>query len=68
MSSFLRAIYNVFNNSPAQKSDYIEITSSTVFPLEFCSTRCVENIQVAERAKLIVPNLKQYLEGVKKQK
>lgn len=68
VSSFLRAIYNVFNNSPARKSDYIEFTSSTVFPLEFCSTRWVENIQVAERAKLIVPNLKQYLEGVKKAK
>ena len=50
VNSTLRGMYRLFKDSPARRADYTKMTGSTVFPLKFCSTRWVENRNVAERA------------------
>lgn len=62
---FLRAIYNLFKNVPARRSDYIKCSGSYKFPLKFCPVRWLQNIQVAERAEDILPNLGKYVSFVK---
>lgn len=36
---FLRAIYNIFKNVPARRSDYTKSSGSYKFPLKFCPVR-----------------------------
>ncbi|CAI6352627.1 unnamed protein product [Macrosiphum euphorbiae] len=62
---FLRAIYNNFKNVPARRSDYTKCSGSYKFPLKFCPVRWLQNIQVAERAEEILPNLLKYVNFVK---
>lgn len=61
---FLRAVYNLFKDSPARRADYIRYSKSEVFPLKFCAVRWVESGRVAERALQILPALKKYVQGV----
>lgn len=65
--SFLRALHNYFKDRPARRADYNAIFD-TDCPLKFCGTRWLENIDVAKRAREILPNVKQYVEKVKKEK
>lgn len=46
----LKSLWYLFNESPARRADYTEVTGSTLFPLQFCGTRWVEDSIVAERA------------------
>ena len=48
VNSVLRAMCNVFKDSPARRSDYIHITGSTKFPKKFCQVRWVENTTVRQ--------------------
>lgn len=50
VNGLLSALYYLFKDSPARREDYSKVSGSTVFPLEFCSARWVENVPVAERA------------------
>ena len=45
----LKSCYQILDDSPARRDDYISITKSTKFPLAFCSTRRVEEKPVADR-------------------
>lgn len=36
---FLRAIYNLFKNTPSRRADYIQFTGCSIFPKKFCSVR-----------------------------
>lgn len=65
---FLRVIYNLFKNSPARKADYIRYSGSRKLPKKFCGTRWLQNVNVAERAQDMLPNLKQYVKGVRDDK
>lgn len=65
VNSQLRALYNLFKDSPARRSHYTSVTSSTVFPLKFCQVRWAENSKVAERALSILPHVKKYVSSAK---
>lgn len=64
---FLRALYNLFKDVPARRGDYAAITKSEMFPIKFCSIRWLENIAVANRALIMLPNLKKYVEAIVKE-
>ena len=38
IDGILRALYNLFNDSPAKREDYKTITGSDIFPLQFLVT------------------------------
>ncbi|KAG8180576.1 hypothetical protein JTE90_018195 [Oedothorax gibbosus] len=61
--TFLRAIYNLFKNSPARRGIFIDVTNASVFPKKFCAVRWLENIDVAQRAIEILPNLQKFVEA-----
>ena len=61
--AFLRAIYNLFKNSPARRGIFIDVTNASVFPKKFCAVRWLENIDVAHRAIEILPNLRKFVEA-----
>lgn len=47
---FLHSIYNLAQNVPARRPDFVSRTGSTVFPLKFCSVRWLENAEGASSA------------------
>ena len=65
---FLRVLYYLFLHVPARREDYTKYSGSTIFPLKFCTVRWVENFSVAGRALQIIPHVRKYVEGVKKDK
>ena len=67
IDSFLRALWYLFHNSLARRGDFTAVTGSTVFPLQFCAMRWVEDEKVAERAIEIWPNTEQYITHVLKE-
>lgn len=58
----------LFKDVPARREDYTEVTGSTSFPLDFCSHRWLENVEVAEWALQILPSLKTYISAAKTKK
>ena len=66
IDGILRALYYLFEDSPAKREDYTSITDSTIFPLNFCATRWVEDDKVAQRALEIWPNVQKYIKEVLK--
>jgi len=65
---FLRSLYYLFLHVPSRRADYIKYSASTVFPLKFCAVRWVENFSVAARAIQVIPHVRNYIRGVKKDK
>ena len=62
---FLRSLWYLLNESPARRQDFIEITGCTIyFPLQFCGTRWIEDINVAERAIFIWDSIEKYFEHI----
>ena len=47
----MKAVWQIFYDSPARRDDYISVTGSTSFLHHFGATRWVESKGVAERAK-----------------
>lgn len=67
----MTASFWLFHNSPARKGDFIEANSKTKnveFPASFCATRWVENANVAKVGRSLIPNLKNYVDFVRKNK
>ena len=50
VKKILKAVYQIFHDSPAQRADCIEVTGSEQFPLPFCGTRWIEDQNVSLRA------------------
>ena len=50
LEKVLKAMWKLFNDSPARRDLYIQLNTSDVFPLMFCQTRWVEDEPVAIRA------------------
>ena len=50
--------YNLLNDSPARRDDYVSHTGCNVFPLLPCSTRWTEDVPVAMRLILIWSDIK----------
>ena len=69
IDGILKALYNLFPDSPAKREDYKKIIGSKVFPLPFSETRWIEDKKVADRALEIWPNIaKDVSETLKKTK
>jgi hypothetical protein len=66
LHGFLRALYYLFKNSPARRSDYVAITGSNVFPKKFCLIRWTENVAVTTRAMSILTHVRKYVQHVEK--
>lgn len=66
--TFLRALYNFFKDSPAQRSDFLYYSGSSLMPLKFCPVRWLNNSKVTERALEILPHLRTYKESLERDK
>ena len=53
----LKGLYALFNDTPARRSDYIDITGSNLFPKSFCATKSIEDSDVAESSIEIWDNI-----------
>ena len=63
--SVLCAVYRLFKDSPARRSDFTSITGCTLFPLKFCRVRWVENVSVATRCLDVFPSIQQFMKKAK---
>ena len=50
IGKILKALYKIFNESPARCDVYLHEGTSEVFPMKVCSTRWIEDQPVADRA------------------
>lgn len=66
IKSFLCALHRIFHQTPARRDDFMTITDSDIFPLQFCPHRWVENSAVASRALLVLENVKKYIKTISK--
>ena len=57
----LKALYNMFDESPAKREDYRNITKSDVFPLPFLDIDQLKTKKVAEIALKIWPNITNFV-------
>ena len=64
LERLLRSLFYLFEDSPARRQDYTEITGSSVFPLRFCCVRWIENCSVAERGIFIWNYIKKYVHTI----
>lgn len=60
----LRALWQLFHDTPAIRDDFIEMTKTSTFPLKFCAHRWVEDL--AERALKIWPHVEIFVDNYKK--
>lgn len=65
---FLRAVYNLFKDSPARRALFTGVTTSSVFPKKFCAVRWLQNAEVAQRAIELIPMLMLFVEEIEKTK
>ena len=57
IKELLKNLHSLFFNAPSRRSDYIDQTKTTKFPLKFCPHRWIESQQVADRAIDIWPSV-----------
>ena len=62
----LKSLYSHLHETPARIEDYIKMTGSEVFPLQFCGHRWLEDKRVAERAVEMWPSLTTYITEILK--
>ncbi|XP_057299676.1 uncharacterized protein LOC130630266 [Hydractinia symbiolongicarpus] len=71
IKKILHGSYQILHDTPARRDDYESVTSSNVYPLNFCATRWVEDKVVAERLIEIWENIVKivkFWEGLPKSK
>ena len=64
LANILRALWQLFHDTPARREDFNHITGTNVYPLQFCQHRWVEDVRVAERALHIWPHINKYVKTV----
>ena len=52
-----KGLYTLFNDMPARRADYIDVTGSNLLSKSFCATRWIEDSDIAERAIEIWDNI-----------
>lgn len=65
LNSLLTHMYFLFKDSPSRRAEFTAVTGSKLFPLKFCSTRWVENVQCLGRALEIFDHVKNFVENNK---
>ena len=53
IDNLLKSLWYLFSDSPAKREDYMKVSTMKKLPLQFCATRWLEDIAVAERAIII---------------
>ncbi|KAJ8043836.1 hypothetical protein HOLleu_11110 [Holothuria leucospilota] len=56
------SLHWLFHDTPARREDFTKVTGSSVFPLQFCKHRWLENLPVAERVQSMWENILKYVE------
>ena len=59
--TLLKLLWYLFSDSPAKRKDYMKVSTMKKLPLQFCTTRWLEDIAVAKRAIIIRPDSKVYI-------
>ena len=49
LHKILKGSFKLLHDSPARREDYVNLTGSDEYPLQFCGTRWVEDKKVAEK-------------------
>ncbi|KAL3859738.1 hypothetical protein ACJMK2_009936 [Sinanodonta woodiana] len=49
IDKFLRSLYQLFHDTPARR-DFVKVSGTSIFPLQFCKHRWLENTSVTQRA------------------
>ena len=62
LKKVLKAMYKIFNESPARRDVYLKEGSSSKFPMKFCETRWIEDKEIAERALEVWKSVEQPLD------
>ena len=57
IGKILKAMYKLFDESPARRDIYLHEGDSELFPLKFAATRWIEDQKVAERALEVWPSI-----------
>ena len=65
---FLQCLTWLFSEAPARREEYELATGSSIFPLQFCAHRWVENIKPADRALEMLPHLRTYVKAIENKK
>ena len=47
--ALLRSVHSLFNETPTRREDFTRVTGREQFGLNYCNTRWLENVPVAER-------------------
>lgn len=66
IAAVLRSTHSLFNETPARLEDYTKVTGSDLFGKNFCNTRWLENVPVAEHLLEMFPHLCKYVAAAKK--
>ena len=61
LGNLLRALWQIFPDSPARRDDFTKMTESSQYPLQFCVHRWVEDVEVAEHALLMWPAVEKFV-------
>lgn len=56
-AKLLKAMFKIFDESPARSDVYLKEGSSEKFPIKFCETRWIEDEKVADRALEVWPSV-----------
>jgi hypothetical protein len=69
LDQFLWALARLFQDVPARRDDYEQLTAGTagsgLYPKKYCAHRWLDNLLVAQRAIDMLPSVKLYLKAVK---
>ena len=65
LGNTLCSLWQIFHKTPARREDFIQITSSDLFPFQFCQLRWVAGTKVAEQALKIWPHANKYVKAMK---
>lgn len=68
INEFLKALFYLYDNSPARREDYLKVSTVNFFPKYFGGIRWIENHDVAERARVILLSVKNHVDKMKKAK
>ena len=66
IASVLHSVHSLFDGTPAHHEDYTRVTGSDLFGREFCNTRWLENVPVAECLLEMWTHVCEYVAAVKK--
>ena len=68
LGNTLCSLWQIFHDTLARREDFIQITGSDLFPIQFCQYRWVEDIKVAEQALKTWPHVYKYVKTVKSER